>query len=71
MTICQLFYLDSMAPGHCYVKMILGDLSEEQKHCSNGLVLWPPLICPLLNETILSPILPALVWEVTTLTPVF
>lgn len=44
MTICQLFYLDSMAPGHCYVKMVLGDLLEEQKHFSGELVLWPPLI---------------------------
>ena len=65
MTICQLFYLDSMAPGHCYVKMVLGDLLEEQKHCSNELVLWPPFIYLLLSKTILNPILPALVWEVT------
>ena len=54
-----------MAPGHCYVKMVLGDLLEEQKHCSNELVLWPPLIRLLLSKTILNPILPALVWEVT------
>lgn len=71
MTICQLFYLNSMAPGHCYAKMVLGDLLEEQKHCSSELVLWPPLIRLLLSETVLSPILPALVWEVTILTPVF